>query len=104
MAKQKRPAVVHILWLDSVHTSGWRQVGGLSIKKHYLKHETIGFLLKETEFSYSVVQSMRFDRKGHDSTVDAIMEIPKATIIRYREYIPGAEITNALPAIMDGAK
>lgn len=75
--------IVYIKWLDSVHTSNWINSESLEFNRSDLEHESVGFLLKETDYSYILVQS-----KGRDVSkqphVDSVMEIPKAAVEKFK--------------------
>lgn len=70
-----------VTWLDSIHTSGWKHWEDYNTASTDLEHETIGFLMKETDYSYVLIQS----RSADHSNVDAIMEIPKSSVIRFQK-------------------
>lgn len=72
--------IIWIKWVDSNHSYGWtdkKDSTPLSWEK--MMCETVGYLLKETDYSYQVVQSLGGEQ------VDAIMEIPKCCIQEIRK-------------------
>lgn len=75
---------IHVKWIDSCHVSGWMFLQNFAkeYKKTELMQETAGFLLRETEYSYMIVQSkgLYWSKLDEDFAIDAIMEIPKVAI------------------------
>lgn len=75
--------ILYISWLDSCHQSGWITVAEGKSNLEQLKHETIGFLLEETDYSYVVVQSRSMDGE----MIDAVMEIPKVSVMEVKKLL-----------------
>lgn len=64
-----------------MHTPGWLNPNEYKMCEDDAHHETLGFLMRETEYSYSIAQSKAID----DAMVDSIMEIPKVSVIKVTE-------------------
>jgi hypothetical protein len=71
---------VHIVWVDSCHSSGWTFVSAIKHPPQDLVQESCGFLLKETEYSYFIVQNKGMFPTDDDLAVDGTMEIPKVAV------------------------
>ena len=73
--------MLRIEWMDSCgHNNGrWTQAKDLEFKREHILYESVGFLLKETEYSIVIIQSMGLHPDDQDH-VDAVMEIPKIAI------------------------
>lgn len=80
MKKIKKWQLLEIEWVDSSHTSGWK-----NSKEHegepVIDYRTVGYLLQETKRTITVTQSI-CDYLQEDSSrmIDAIMDIPKVAI------------------------
>lgn len=84
LPKEVKYPIIHIIWVDSCHTSGWEFWSDLKFDFEGIQQETVGFLIKETEYSLIVIQSKSLIFSKNDS-VDGIMEIPKSAIIKVIE-------------------
>ena len=78
--------LIYIKWVDSCHMGGWIQLSDLArtYRKEELIQETAGFLLRETEYSYMVIQSKSVywtTNSTTDFALDSMMEIPKAAVL-----------------------
>ena len=83
-------SIIHIQWIDSIHTAGgWQSESSTKSRRDWLLFETVGFLFKETTYSYVIVQSKHLyrDNDGSDS-VDAVMEIPKCAVLKLKTVAP----------------
>jgi len=79
--KLKKWQIIEIEWLDSCHLFGWTK-DNLDFEQKDLEHNTVGYFLKETEYSISVVQSRKHEVKEKGTSIDALMEIPKVAITK----------------------
>ena len=80
--------IVEIEWVDSNHAPGWTEIEEtvLFINSLSLKAKTVGYLFAEDDEQVSVVQSVawKYKEDGAPSSVDGVMTIPKAAIIKRR--------------------
>ena len=80
--------IVEIEWVDSNHAPGWTEIEetAVFIQSLSLKAQTIGYLFAEDDEQVSVVQSAawKYKKDVTPSSVDGIMTIPKAAIIKRR--------------------
>ena len=79
--KYKQGEKLEIWWIDSCHLSGWRKIEDLDFDKRDLEHQSIGYLIKETNYSIAIIQSRSID----GITCDALMEIPKCAIHKIKK-------------------
>ena len=79
--KLKKWQIIEIEWLDSCHLSGWTR-DDLAFEQKDLEHNTIGYFIRETEYSISVVQSRKNEVKEKGTAINALMEIPKVAITK----------------------
>ena len=78
--------IAHIRWVDSVGVSGWRSRSALKSTRQHLDHESVGYVLEETDYSLVIIQSQQ--RSGDDDHMaDHMLEIPKAAIVERRDYV-----------------
>lgn len=77
--------IVYLRWVDSCsHSNGrWISAKDLEFKEEHIRYETVGFLLKETDYSYVVIQSQGVHPEDQDH-LDAVMEIPKVAVSECR--------------------
>jgi len=81
--------VIYLKWLDSCgHTSHWTPLKSLEFPRGALEHESVGFLLKETDYSVVIAQSKGLNLDIQNN-VDGVMEIPKVAITERRDLIAG---------------
>lgn len=76
-------SIIEIDWLDSCHLSGWTR-DELDFQLKDLQHKTVGFFMKKTDYSISVVQSRKAEVKEKGTSIDALMEIPIVAISKIR--------------------
>ena len=82
----KKYQIIEILWLDSLHTSGWLKEKQVQVtSKERMTHRTVGYFLREDDKSILVIQSWNETDENEERDVDAIMEIPKGAILKIRK-------------------
>lgn len=81
--KLEKWKIIEMDWLDSCHLSGWTK-DDLTYEQKDLEHKTVGYFIKETKYSISVVQSRKAEVKEKGTSIDALMEIPKVAITKIR--------------------
>lgn len=83
--KYKEKEILEILWIDSIHDSGWKEKN-FFIKegdnKDWIWHKTIGYFLLQDDEILTVMQS--YTKKGGLYNTDARMSIPKCSIKKIR--------------------
>lgn len=83
--KLKKFDRVEIVWLDSVHVSGWRRLPEWESEGkadgHGLEHKSIGYLLINDKEAVSICQSRNDLSDKFIETVDAIMTIPRVAVL-----------------------
>ena len=79
--KLKKWQIIEIEWLDSGALSGWTK-DELDFKKKDLEYNTVGYFLKETDYSISVIQSRKHAVVEQGTSINALMEIPKVAITK----------------------
>lgn len=84
MKKYKPYELIEVDWLDSCHLSGWSRLKNISFNKKDLMHQTSGYFFKETPYSVCIVQSKKMYPE-ENSSVDAMMEIPKVSILKVKK-------------------
>ena len=78
--------IIEVEWIDSCHVFGWSKDSDYVFSDDDLVHNTIGYLLKETNYSIAMVQSrISKPSKTARNSVDALMEIPKCAIRKLRQ-------------------
>lgn len=93
------PQVVYIRWLDSAHHGAtWTSIRDLRFTEGTLQNESVGFLLREDTYSYTIVQSkgLNLDEQEH---IDGVMEIPKVAVTEFK-IMTLVEKPNGLKPIM----
>jgi len=81
MTAEKLP-IIYLHWRDSAHHGeGWQHLNNLKYAEDVLLYESVGFLLKETEYSYVIIQSKNVSLGDEFDNVDSVMEIPKKAIM-----------------------
>ena len=87
--KLKQWQKIEIVWVDSCHTSGWRNSSDFTKDKkpdEPLWCSTMGYFIGYSPRSIKVVQSkQRYIKENGSSSVDAMMQIPKVAIISLRK-------------------
>lgn len=82
---EKKMSIVHIIWEDSCHLSGWHKperVDEFACETETI--ETVGFLAQETDAAYVVAQSLSFETGN-------VIKIPKSCV-RQMRVVEGVEI------------
>jgi hypothetical protein len=74
--------ITHVRWVDSLGSSRWRPRNETKSDRKQLDHESIGYILEETEYSLVLLQS----QQRHGEHIDNTMEIPKVAIVERRDY------------------
>jgi len=82
--KLKKWQIVEIEWLDSCSVNGWNKDNGISYQKSDLEHISVGYFLKETEYSIAVVQSIKKKVSEENTSINSIIEIPKVAISKIK--------------------
>jgi len=80
--KFKPKDVLEILWIDSHHRFGWLTPEGVQdfiVSKDQFTIHTVGYLLSDDKVFIYLVQSQDMQKP---SLIDAIVGIPKGTILR----------------------
>lgn len=78
---------VYIQWIDSCayNRGGWFEPTDDQFTIDALLYESVGWLFKETDYSYVIVQSKGVNR-DEQPHVDMMMEIPKCAVKEFRKY------------------
>lgn len=80
--KLKKYQPIRILWLDSVHESGWKRDEDFN-EEGEIEYETVGLFSRETKRAIQVVQSRGVGSSiPNNHLVDAMMQIPKCAITK----------------------
>lgn len=84
--------IVWVKWLDSCgnHAHQWERLSDLKkdlkdFGGDYLEHESVGFLISETNRSIVLAGSKKLNFTDEDDLVSDVMEIPSCAIIDRRE-------------------
>lgn len=85
--KIEKYSVVEIVWIDSVHSSGWRWEKSQTFgSKKEITHKTVGYLLDQNKQTTVVTQSMKIKiEEDGDRCIDAVMEIPNVAIVSIKK-------------------
>lgn len=87
MKKYKKFDKLEIHWLDSLHTSGWKSEEDIKTSDKELEHTSVGYFMREDKRSIVLIQSYQLGKDDGDTNVDAIMEIPKCSILKIKIVI-----------------
>jgi hypothetical protein len=83
----KNFTLIEILWVDSVHDSGWHKMSEheeeMKTAEKQMIHKTVGYIIHESKISIAVCQSYGLNRK--DPTLDSVMQIPKKCISKIKK-------------------
>lgn len=75
--------IAHVRWVDSLGTSRWHHRSESKSDRKQLDHESVGYILEETDYSLILYQS----QQRHGENIDNTMEIPKVAIVDRRDYV-----------------
>lgn len=81
--KMKKWQIIEIDWLDSCALGGWSR-DNLTYELKDLEHKTVGYFIKETDYSISVVQSRKNKVQEENTSIHSLMEIPKVAITKIK--------------------